>query len=202
MDYNVLGAHGFRSRTVLCIVLTVIFIVGCASVHTIPVESELTTSKDTWNRYEPMSLNDIKAKFSHYPENFVGMTINAEATLKPYRIVGIYLGDLRQMSAFRKEFIRKWWGTMYGVQKEFTHLFESELLFEVEGNQYWMPVQNELIPYFQKELSKGDRVYLYIMLVGTIDHENEHEWMIIVNEFRKELPPERAGRSKTEGNWR
>ena len=49
-----------------------------------------------------------------------------------------------------------------------------------------MPVQSPLIENFQTELERGDRVELFIMAVGTIDDEDRHEWVFIINEFAGE----------------
>jgi len=181
------------SRNFLFVVLALFFLLGCASSNTSTPKQRLTRSAETWTRYKPVSLNELKGTiFDHpldHPQDFVGMTINAEATAKPYKLMGAYKGDLRAMSPFRKEFIQKWWGSMFGVPAEFTRLFESEMLFEVEGGEYWMPVLTQLIPHFQRELSKGDMLDLYVMVVGTIDDESGHEWIIIVNEFKKKPSP-------------
>jgi hypothetical protein len=66
-------------------------------------------------------------------------------------------------------------------------LFERELLVEADGERIWMPVQSPLIPDFQKELERGDRVELFIMAVGTIDNKDRHEWVFIINQFAGEL---------------
>lgn len=180
----------FACRFCLSVLFVLFLVVGCATNRSSVPTDKTSTSKDTWDRYEPASLKHLKTTLFDYPENQVGMTINAAAAARPYRISGNYLGELRPISNVKVEFIRKWWGSALKIGEDFTHLFENELLFEVEGAQYWMPVQRQVLPYFHKELTKGDAIDLYVMILGTIDNENEHEWIIIVNEFQKtQLPP-------------
>jgi hypothetical protein len=159
--------------------------IGCAANRPTSPIYQTSTSKDTWDRYQPVSLNELKTTLFDFPDGHVGMTVNAHAAVKPYRIEGIFLSEQRPMPPVRTELIRKWWGVMFKIGDQFTRLFEKELLFEVEGTQYWMPVQNQVIPYFQNELTTGDKIDLYVMVVGTIDKEDQHEWIIIVNEFQK-----------------
>ena len=74
------------------------------------------------------------------------------------------------------------------------------MLVEAEGEQYWMPVQSQLIPDFQNELKSGDKVELYVMAIGSIDHDDEHEWIFIINEFQKLLTASAANsRLKAKG---
>jgi len=169
----------------LCVLVALLLVVGCAANRSSLPTYEISTSKGTWDRYEPASLNHLKATLFDYPENQIGMTINAAAAAKPYKISGLYLGESRPVSTVKTEFIQKWWGSTLKIGEEFTNLFESELLFEVEGARYWMPVQRQVLPYFQKELTKGDSVDLYVMVLGTIDNLDEHDWIIIINEFQK-----------------
>ena len=170
-------------------------VIGCAGDKSSRSPYELSADSDTWARYQPVSLNELKETLFDYPEQHVGITINAEATARPYRIEGVYLDELRPIAPARIELIRKWWGETFKVDDRFTRLFETELLFEVEGTQYWMPSQKQVIPYFQ-ELRKGDKVELYVMVIGTIDNRDTHEWIIIVNEFQKKWRPVTADNSK------
>lgn len=189
-------------RRSACVVVTLVLLVGCASVHTSAPLNVISKSADTWDRYTPVNLNTLKATLFDYPENFVGMTVNAGATAAPYRIEAVYLGETRPMSPVRTSFLRKVWGGAFRIDEAFTSLFETELLFEVEGERYWMPVQSSVIPYVYKELATGDRTDLYVMVVGTIDDEHGHEWIIIVNEFRKKSLPATPASIRTGHEWR
>jgi hypothetical protein len=135
-------------------------------------------SGSSWDRYKPATISEIKASLVFdYPHKFVGFTINANAGANPYRVKATYLGDLRPILPNRRQLI-SFWSPDY-----FARLFEREILVEAEGERIWMPVQSPLIPDFQKELERGDRVELFIMAVGTIDNEDRHEWVFIINQF-------------------
>jgi hypothetical protein len=139
-------------------------------------------SGSSWDRYKPATISGIKATLSFdYPDKFVGFTINSNASANPYRIKATYLGDLRPIVPARRQLIWFWSPNYFG------RLFEQELLVEAEGERIWMPVQSPLIADFQRELERGDRVELFIMAVGTIDDEDRHEWVFVINEFAGEL---------------
>ena len=166
-----------------------LLMIGCASTQSKPpvvIKDEgYDISKTSWNRYRPATLGEIKEHLSHFPEKFVGMTVNAEAASKPYRINAGYLSEFRRIPQAKLQLLKDWWGGMFNVPGDFTKLFEHEVLIQVETDQYWMPVQSPVIPYLQKELQKGDRVWLYIMAVGSLDYEESHDWVFIINEFQK-----------------
>ena len=69
-------------RYYACIVLTLFLAIGCAANRpTFPVY-QTSTSKDTWDRYQPVSLNELKRTLFDFPEGHVGMTVNAAAAVK------------------------------------------------------------------------------------------------------------------------
>lgn len=132
----------------------------------------------SWDRYRPATISEIKAALVFdYPDNFVGFTINSNASVNPYRVKARYLGDLRPISPIRRQLIWNW------SPAHFARLFERELLVETEGERIWMPVQSSLIPDLQKELERTDMVELFIMAVGTIDNKDRHDWVFVINEF-------------------
>jgi hypothetical protein len=107
--------------------------------------------------------------------------MNSNASANPYRIKATYSGDLRPILPARRQLISFWSPNYFG------RLFEQEILVKAEGERIWMPVQSPLIPDFQTELERGDRVELLVMAVGTIDDEERHEWAFVINEFAAAL---------------
>lgn len=165
----------------LGLLLLIVFMAGGLIAQERPAESPKTPAS-SWDRYKPATISEIKASLVFdYPDKFVGFTINLSAIANPYRIKARYLGDLRPILPGRRQLIRFW------SRDYFARLFEQEILVEADGERIWMPVQSPLIKDFQTELERGDSVELFIMVVGTIDNEERHEWVFVINEFAGEL---------------
>ena len=180
---------GIKSSTVLRwgLLLLILLVPGRVTAQEKPAQSPKTPAS-SWDRYKPATISEIKASLVFdYPDKFVGFTINLNAIANPYRINARYLGDLRPILPGRRQLIR-FWSPDY-----FARLFEHEILVEADGERIWMPIQRPLIRDFQTELERGDSVELFIMAVGTIDNEERHEWVFVINEFAGELqqqPPQ------------
>lgn len=51
--------------------------------------------------------------------------------------------------------------------------------------EYWVTVQKQVAGYFPKELKAGDRITLYLMVVGGVKTAEKWDVVFLVNEFRK-----------------
>jgi hypothetical protein len=91
---------------------------------------------------------------------------------------------IRKILPQRKELIERW-GEAFNINPHIIQIFQYEMLFLEDSTEYWLPVQNQLLPLFQKELKKGDKVDLFVMAIGTLTYPDKTDWVFIVNEFRK-----------------
>ena len=96
-----------------------------------------------------------------------------------------YTGQSRALSAKKREVIATWLKTYGPKNPEYSHLFETELLFTEGKEEYWLPVQAQVIPYFEQELQKGENVNLYLVWVGARRDSGKIEHVFLVNEFEK-----------------
>jgi hypothetical protein len=176
-----LSSYLYFTRLSTCVVVMLLLAIGCVSKQAKPsetIQDEYNLSGSNWDRYRPVTLAEIKEHLAHFPENSVGMTVNAEAASNPYRIHAVYLSEFRTIPPAKLQLIK------FQIPDPFTILFKYEVLVEAEAEKYWMPVQTPLIPYLKKELPKGGRVCFYIMAVGRVDREEKHDWVFIINEFQ------------------
>ncbi|MGB8510462.1 MAG: hypothetical protein WCD76_18965 [Pyrinomonadaceae bacterium] len=106
---------------------------------------------------------------------------------RPYRVSVKYTGTSRPISANRKELL-KLWIESYGIESRFFELYENEFLFTEDDVEYWLPVQTPVAKYFDKELTKGDRLDVYVQFVGGKRGKgSDHiDWMFLVNEYQKQ----------------
>lgn len=139
-----------------------------------------------WHLYKSGTLREVieeNAKDMQRHEDKGSVVLTAG---RPYLVKAVYTGTSRPVSASRKEIIELWVKS-YGIDPAFLKLFEMEFLFIENSVEHWLPVQTPVSKYFDKELSKGDKLDLYVQFVGGIrtKDESDADWVFVVNEFQK-----------------
>lgn len=64
-----------------------------------------------------------------------------------------------------------------------TRLYRQEALFDVGGERVWMPIQEVLIKTLEKEVTVGDLITVYVILVSHHDFGGTLHLSFLVNEF-------------------
>jgi len=150
--------------------------------------------QDEWAKYKPRTLKQIVtvfAKASFKDPDFVqtdkGQVVFVlSANTFPSLVKVRYTGESRALSAKKKEVIVAWLKVYGPKNPEYRDLFDNELLFTEGKEEYWLPVQAQVIPFFEKELQKGENVNLYLVWVGGRKNSGKIEHVFLVNEFEKE----------------
>lgn len=167
----------------------IIILLLCVSSLSCAAKTHRMPSETTWDRYTPSSLSIVKedhqylTDYQDCPAKF-NFNFNGRATVQPYRTTSIYMNIIRKILPQRKELIERW-GEAFNINPHIIQIFQYEMLFLEDSTEYWLPVQNQLLPLFQKELKKGDKVDLFVMAIGTLTYPDKTDWVFIVNEFRK-----------------
>ena len=151
-----------------------------------------TVAQD-WDKYKPRSLKQITTEFAEQslkdPDVVItdskGGSIIVSRDTFPSQVAVVYTGSSRRVSDKKKEVIAAWL-KVFGRPAEYLSLFESEYLFTEDAKEYWLPVQEQVASYFQKELRKSDKVTLYTVWVGARRDSGGTEHVFLVNEFNKE----------------
>jgi hypothetical protein len=86
-----------------------------------------------------------------------------------YRIVTHFSRELRPLGAETREFLAHY-GKSVRWNSDVVEMYQNEFLVQEQGKDYWVPVQEHLIPAMGKELKQGQRFELYLVLVGSIDN--------------------------------
>jgi hypothetical protein len=94
-----------------------------------------------------------------------------------------YTGATRKLAGAHKTHMEEW-GKSFGVESRVVALFDTEMLVTECGLDYWLPVQSQVLPHFEKELKKGDPVTLYTMFAGGRKIDGRWDWFFLVNEFQ------------------
>ncbi len=146
-----------------------------------------------WQDFKPRTLKDLAAMEKDVEQRRdtdgkPAVVFHGDMLLTKSRVV--YTGLTRPISDTKKQFLKQWTELYAGGNKEaYAKLYETDLLFTENGVDYWLPVQKKVIPYFDKELKKGDEVDLYIVRAGGIYDTNKDkdkwDWLLFVEEFQK-----------------
>jgi len=101
----------------------------------------------------------------------------------PSLVLVTYTGKKRAVGAWRSQFIRDYYEK--ALRLPLPTQFNDELLFLEDSVEYWLPVQSQVVPYFARELTPGDRVWLFIVWPGGTARSKRPDWIFLVNEFQK-----------------
>jgi hypothetical protein len=128
-----------------------------------------------YKRYRPYSLAQAVADHTHDEE---ADWVIAAGSFK-YRVRVTYTGQRRDIKVSVRQLIANWVKSL-DLSPKILDLFKQEILVREDGSQYWLPIQEELLPHVAREIRTGDLVDLYIMRVGSTQTES----VFIVNEFQ------------------
>lgn len=140
------------------------------------------TGEDTWARYKPGKLSGIiKTHTNPFDTLDRGLDLGSD----PVRARVTYTGLSRPTSAKRQRFISFYMDSVR--TPEFAKKFMTELLFIEDGVDFWLPVQDVLLPHFREELRKGDVVTVLANWIGITypERDGSRLHVFLVNEFEK-----------------
>lgn len=101
------------------------------------------------------------------------------------RVKGIYTGESRKVSAAKKQHLNML-VTSFNVDQKVIDQYDSEMLFLEGSDEHWLVVHNKLLPFFEKEVKKGEQLTLYAEWVGAKKIGGKWEWVFMVHEFQKQ----------------
>jgi hypothetical protein len=169
--------------------LTLLLLTSCAIAQ--------QSGEDTWTRYRPGKLSStIQAHSTHDGSSDNGMDLGSDAV----RARVTYTGKSRPTSGTKRRFIAFYMASVGAP--EFSEKFTTEMLFIEDGVQFWLPVQDVLIPHLRRELKKGESTILFTNWIGVTYPEQVGSGIhvFLVNEFEK-LDVAKAAQSAIE-QWK
>ncbi len=140
--------------------------------------SPIAMSQFNYERYQPARLDTI----SFLPVHLISDTchfivLDTDMPLK----CNVYFADsIRAIDSMSFVVIEDW---CHEVLKNpsAAKMFEQELLVYQGNTPLWIPVQKQLVPYFKKEIAKGDLLWIYVSVVGA----TKERIVFTLNEFDK-----------------
>ncbi len=137
--------------------------------------------EDPWAKYTPAKLGEVIKAFPPSMQNEGGVDIGS----RPLKTRVIYSGKSRPIPADKKSLI-KFWMQSNKYSEEIFKMFDEEFLFVEDSTEYWLPVQNVLIPHFKEEMRAGENVDLFAVWIGiTFAEPGKRQHVFLVNEFEK-----------------
>ena len=105
--------------------------------------------------------------------------------LRPTRVRVTYAGRSRPLSKIKKAVLHRWAQLFAGAPQHYTEPYETELLFNEDGVEYWLVVRNESVAKFEKEFNKGAAVDLFLVRLGGSVVDDKWESLLLVENFQK-----------------
>ena len=135
------------------------------------------TQSGSWANYQPGTLQGVEQQLAPPKSEGVGTT----PTGLPVKATVLYGGESRPISDVNRDAI----ATFAKSQTNVAELFSEEVLFTEEGKDYWLPLQKQMIPFVEQELTQGDQVELLALWVGYSHPQGQVHHTFLVNEFCK-----------------
>jgi hypothetical protein len=100
-----------------------------------------------------------------------------------------YAGESRNLSEKKLEFYKIWAETLDIGSSDnnlnILNVIKKEYLFKECDKEYWLAVSTTAANYFPKDMKKGDRMTLYLMMTGGFKFDKEAwNYMYLTNSFK------------------
>ena len=153
----------------------------------------LTYSQNEWdswnNNYKEKSITQLIRNERIYADSVENGLIEGEYYLRMdnYRFQATFKGEKRPIP---EEILQSMKRVYKAVgQPEYLSTFDkikNEYLFEIDGNEYWFPIQPILEKPLKKEINKNEKVYLYCLFLNEHTIKKELYNTLFISEFKKE----------------
>ncbi|MBC3542238.1 hypothetical protein ACFSC6_13650 [Rufibacter sediminis] len=141
-----------------------------------------------WDKhYKEVNLSGVlqnEKKYADSIETTLGVNSYYTRTDK-YRFNATFLGEKRKMNPQVLGSMKNVFKLFSGSSTQLDGLVENEFLFQTGDVQFWAPVQKQLEKPLNKEIKKGQEVYLYCLFLN--EHSSKGLFnTLLVSEFKKE----------------
>jgi hypothetical protein len=128
------------------------------------------------SRYTRKSL---AALIRELPRTTTGIAVSPDI---PIRAEVIYTGDFRPLASDSARLLDAWGGSM-GVPG-LRDVFRQEVMVREGTVEYWLPVQDRLVPVLRRELTAGAMIEVLVIYIGQVDDRA----LFLINAFRDDHP--------------
>lgn len=135
---------------------------------------------ENFSEYPRASLASIIAP---YWEDITQQTEYILWDMEPVAATVQYSGIFRPLGASREALLWAFRTSMN--QEQYAALFKHELLVREGETEFWIPVQEPLIPYFKDELAEGQLITVYVRLLGAVQVNQNLDFVFLLNDFHQ-----------------
>jgi hypothetical protein len=114
-----------------------------------------------FDNYAPSSLAKVLAERT--PQQDVDYDLDAESP--GYRTVVRAVGSERAIAPATLQHVR-YWAKMQGHGPEVVDMFKHEVLVREQKKEYWLPIQESLLPAWRDEVKPEDEVEILSVWIG------------------------------------
>ena len=172
----------------LFLLFTMIFWVGCITSRTSvqghnPGEAE--QREFDYEKYHPSKLIDVTKEYDKVIDGDLknvprgNAFILIEALSRAMRVKAAFSNEFRIPSEEHITVVKAWLKALN--RENYLDLFRHEVKVREDNIEYWLPIQEQLIPFLQKEIHPGEIAEFYIVYFGA----NNFNHVFVINEFRK-----------------
>ena len=135
--------------------------------------------------YQSTTLKDIQARELEVSEDQKTERVVVHGDLRPSRVRAIYRGRIRQLPTGKAEVLKHWARLYAGASEHYTRPYRSELLFNEDGDGYWLVFRTDSLPKFKREIKKGMAVDLFLIRLGATNEGAKSEPLLLVESYQK-----------------
>lgn len=104
--------------------------------------------------------------------------VEIECRTAKYRVSCNYTAFRRPISGNRKIVIQLWMETLK-IKPSIASLYQQEIKVTEGINVHWIPIQEKLLPYIDRDLGRNEGIELFILFLGKVDSG----YLFIATEF-------------------
>jgi hypothetical protein len=69
------------------------------------------------------------------------------------------------------------------IPQKASDIFEHEAFIQTDNGNYWLPIQNELLGFWEKEMKKNKKALIFIRAFGSTNDAKENKFLFTINSF-------------------
>ncbi len=171
----------FQTRILVAVFLVTVF---CGLVHAQDPSGPSPKKPRTPADYQATTLKEIQAKELEASESQKTERVIVHGDLRPSRVRATYRGRMRQLPITKAEVVKLWARLYAGAPEHYTRPYRTELLFEADGQRYWLLFRTDSLPQFKRDVKKGRALDLFLIRMGTTNDGDKSEPLLLVESYQ------------------
>ncbi len=171
----------FQTRILVAIFLVTVF---CGFVHAQDPSGPSPKKPRTPADYQATTLKEIQARELEFSESQKTERVIVHGDLRPSRVRATYRGRMRQLPITKAEVVKQWARLYAGAPEHYTRPYRTELLFEADGQRYWLLFRTDSLPQFKRDVKKGRALDLFLIRIGATNDGDKSEPLLLVESYQ------------------